>query len=134
MIGINVKTKSGIELGFDYGKSRTLSLYGNNDGRLEERNSTDLIFKAGYTMKNVYLPFIPGVEKIKKTAKKIKKKVGDPNNGSKQISFAPNILYNINKSLNARLFFDYRKNIPYSTNAYKSVNASGGIAIQFLLN
>ena len=126
-------------------------------------------------MKNVYLPFIPGVEKIKKTAKKIKKKVGDPNapsanvtkpkgndlqftldfgirdnisrtsvldlgvqgvtnNGSKQISFAPNILYNINKSLNARLFFDYRKNIPYSTNAYKSVNASGGIAIQFLLN
>lgn len=175
LIGINVKTKSGIELGFDYGKSRTLSLYGNNDGRLEERNSTDLIFKAGYTMKNVYLPFIPGVEKIKKTAKKIKKKVGDPNapsanvtkpkgndlqftldfgirdnisrtsvldlgvqgvtnNGSKQISFAPNILYNINKSLNARLFFDYRKNIPYSTNAYKSVNASGGIAIQFLLN
>ena len=26
-----------------------------------------------------------------------------------QISFAPNILYNINKSLNARLFFDYRE-------------------------
>ena len=175
LIGINIKSKKGLELGIDYSKNRLLNLAGQTEGRLNETNGYAFTFKGGYTIKDVYLSFIPGVEKMQKAAiKKLKKKSKDDqealkakkpkgndlqismdfsirrdittisildydvngaqNNGSKQISLTPNILYNINKNLNAKLFFNYRKTIPYQSGSFTTVNASGGLTVQFLLN
>ena len=173
LIGINVKTKNGIELGFDLNKTRNLQLKNGIEGQLEERNSTNYTFKAGYVIKNVYLSFIPGVKKMQKKATKKKKKGEDPKEatankpkgndlvisvdfgirdnisklfrldenieaqafeGSKQINFTPSVQYNVNKSLNLRLFVDYSKSIPYVQNSYKSVRINGGLTVQFLLN
>ena len=54
--------------------------------------------------------------------------------GSKQINFTPSVQYNVNKSLNLRLFVDYSKSVPYVQNSYKSVRINGGLTVQFLLN
>ncbi|MBK9960052.1 MAG: cell surface protein SprA [Saprospiraceae bacterium] len=173
LIGINIKTKNGIELGFDLNKTRNLQLKNGIEGQLEERNSTNYTFKAGYVIKNVYLSFIPGAKKMQKKSSKKKKKGEDPKEatankpkgndlvisvdfgirdnisklfrldenieaqafeGSKQINFTPSVQYNVNKSLNLRLFVDYSKSVPYVQNSYKSVRINGGLTVQFLLN
>ncbi|MDQ3141263.1 MAG: cell surface protein SprA [Bacteroidota bacterium] len=74
LIGLSIKTKNGIELGIDVNKNRNLRLQNSIDGQLEETNGTAYNIKAGYTIKNVYLSFIPGIEKINKNVKKKSKK------------------------------------------------------------
>ncbi|MBK9270664.1 MAG: cell surface protein SprA [Saprospiraceae bacterium] len=81
LIGLNIKTKSNIELGFDYNKSRNLSLRMALDGQLEDRTASQLTFKFGYIIKNLYLSWLPGVPKVPKiklSSKKKKKKDEDP--------------------------------------------------------
>ncbi len=80
LIGVNVKTKSGIELGFDYNKSRRLTLAPGLGGTLTENNSTNYTLKAGYIIRNLYLPWMPGIKKQpqKPASKKKRKKKEDP--------------------------------------------------------
>lgn len=83
LIGLNIKTKNNIELGFDYNKNRNLSLRMALDGQLEDRTSSQLSFKFGYIIKNVYFSWLPGMPKIpkaklKKSSKKKKKEDDDP--------------------------------------------------------
>ncbi len=73
LIGINIKTKGGLDLAFDVNKSRNLQMKSGIEGQLEERNSTGYTLRAGYVIKNVYLSFLPGAKKIKKPTKKLKK-------------------------------------------------------------
>lgn len=73
LIGINIKTKNGLDLAFDVNKSRTLTMTSGLNGQLGEMNSTGYTLRAGYVVKNVYLSFLPGVKKIKKPTKKLKK-------------------------------------------------------------
>jgi cell surface protein SprA len=54
--------------------------------------------------------------------------------GSRQYTVSPQATYSVNKNLNVRLFVDYRKTIPYVSNAYKDVRINGGLTVQFLLN
>ncbi len=57
LIGINIKTKGGLDLAFDVNKSRNLQMKSGIEGQLEERNSTGYTLRAGYVIKNVYLSF-----------------------------------------------------------------------------
>ncbi len=76
LIGLNIKTKNNIEVGFDYNKSRNLALRMALDGQLEDRTASNLTFKFGYIIKNVYFSWMPGVPKAPKikTKKSSKKK------------------------------------------------------------
>ncbi|MEP7195103.1 MAG: cell surface protein SprA [Saprospiraceae bacterium] len=65
LIGINIKTKKGLDLGFEINKNRDLTMKSGIEGQLEERNSTAYTFRAGYVVKNVYLSFLPGMKKVK---------------------------------------------------------------------
>jgi cell surface protein SprA len=180
LLGINIKTKNGIELGLDMGKMRRLSLENSLDGLLLETKNTNYTVKLGYIIRDLYLPFIPGIEKLQKIpTKKINKKkkklskdnapadqfVNKPKgndlnitvdfgfrddisyeyeldkiegnritSGSRQYTVSPQATYSVNKNLNVRLFVDYRKTIPYVSNAYKDVRINGGLTVQFLLN
>lgn len=177
LLGVNVKTKKGLELGLDFAKTRNLNLKNDIDGQLQESKNSNYTVKVGYTIKNLYLKFIPGIEKVQKPIKKkilgkkktnnapedqvINKPKGNdlqitmdfsvrddisyvyeldknikkvPTSGMRAYSFAPAATYNVNKNLNLRLFLDYRKTIPYVSNAYKDVRINGGLTVQFLLN
>ncbi|MEO6691095.1 MAG: cell surface protein SprA, partial [Saprospiraceae bacterium] len=72
LIGINIKTKNGLDLSFDVNKTRMLTMQ-SSLGTLDERNSTEYVVRAAYVVKNVYLSFLPGMKKIKKVSKKFKK-------------------------------------------------------------
>ncbi len=69
LLGVNLKTKKGFDLGLDYSKTRQLTLNSGLNGLLNENKSTTYTVKLGYIVKNVYLNFLPGAKKIKKPKK-----------------------------------------------------------------
>lgn len=74
LIGVNVKTKSGIELGLDLNKNRNLKLQNGIEGQLLETKATNYTIKAGYTIKDYYISWIPGMKALNKGVKIPKKK------------------------------------------------------------
>jgi cell surface protein SprA len=56
-----------------------------------------------------------------------------PTRGQKEITISPAIRYNLNKNINLRLFFDYRKTEPYTTTGYPITTTEGGITVQVIL-
>ncbi|MDX1407998.1 MAG: hypothetical protein R3330_07690, partial [Saprospiraceae bacterium] len=56
-----------------------------------------------------------------------------PTRGSKEISISPAMRYNLNKNVNLRLFFDYRKTTPYTTTGYPITSTSAGVTVQVVL-
>jgi cell surface protein SprA len=56
-----------------------------------------------------------------------------PTRGQKEISISPAIRYNLNKNINLRLFFDYRKTTPYTTTGYPITTTEGGLTVQVIL-
>ncbi|MEM9821212.1 MAG: cell surface protein SprA, partial [Bacteroidota bacterium] len=57
-----------------------------------------------------------------------------PTRGTKTITFNPSVDYDINKQLNARLFFDYRRTVPKNSEGFPQTNFAGGVTIRFSLN
>lgn len=73
LIGIDIKTKSDMNLNFEYRKTRELGM--NFNGKeLVESNTEEIIFGFGYTFQNVDIPFLTGSGKNKKTRSKDEKK------------------------------------------------------------
>ncbi len=56
-----------------------------------------------------------------------------PTRGQKELTISPAIRYNLNKNINLRLFFDYRKTTPYTTTGYPITTTEGGITVQVIL-
>jgi len=71
IIKIDITTINDISLNFDYGRNRTLSLDPDNQ-QINETKSSGWTAGFGYTLRDVYLSFIPGVKR--KTRKGSKKK------------------------------------------------------------
>jgi cell surface protein SprA len=57
-----------------------------------------------------------------------------PTRGSKDITISPAIRYTLNKNVNLRFFFDYRKTTPYTTTGYPITTTEGGVTIQISLD
>ncbi len=56
-----------------------------------------------------------------------------PTRGSKDISISPAISYDVNKNVNLRFFVDYRRQLPYVSNSYITVNTEGGVTVRIKL-
>jgi cell surface protein SprA len=56
-----------------------------------------------------------------------------PTRGTRSITISPAAEYQLNKQLALRLFFDYRRTEPKSTQSYPITNMNGGITIRFIL-
>lgn len=177
LLGMSVRTKSGMDLNVDFKKSRNLSLVSNiGNIVLTESKATEYVIGFNYTMKDVYLAFFYG-----KNAKRKKgpvrgsrnDKTKDPNNqakgkkekghdlnfkfdfsyrddetvnhtldieadpvptrGLKTLSISPSIDYDVNKQLNVRLFYDYRRTTPANSLSFPMTNTQGGVTIRFSL-
>jgi cell surface protein SprA len=57
-----------------------------------------------------------------------------PSRGSTTISINPSIDYQLNRRLALRLFTDYRRTIPKTSQSFPLTTINGGITIQFKLN
>lgn len=167
LIGINIQTKGGIELSFDYKKSRTLAMstVGQN---LNETRSTDVTIGVGYVIKN----FRFGGQAPRQ--QRGEREVGDTRGarpggqtasrdlrilfdfsvrddrtlqhswgldinprdtrGQRAIRIAPAVEYDLSQNLSLRLFMDYYRTVPYTTQSYPITNTQAGVRVRFTLN
>lgn len=58
----------------------------------------------------------------------------EPSRGNRTLSILPQATYQINKQLSVRLFFDYRRNVPKTSQGYPTTNIRSGITVRFSLN
>lgn len=57
----------------------------------------------------------------------------EPNRGSRRVSFAPAIQYQLSDQLSLRFFFDYNKNTPKTSQGYPTTNIRSGVTVRFAL-
>jgi cell surface protein SprA len=57
----------------------------------------------------------------------------EPNRGSRRVSIAPAITYQLNDQLSLRFFFDYNKNTPKTSQGYPTTNIRSGVTVRFQL-
>jgi cell surface protein SprA len=58
----------------------------------------------------------------------------EPTRGSRTITISPSVDYALNKQLKLRLFCDYRKTVPKTSQSYPITNINAGVTVQFSLN
>lgn len=153
LIGINIRTKSKINIRVDYNKSRTMTLSMNN-GQVTEVSSNDFVFGFGYTTKNFKMPFRVKGEKLvlpnnltfktdvsvrdTKTVQRTldseeQEGLNEVTAGNLNFQLRPNINYEYNKRLNIQLFFERSINNPKVSTSFKRTSTRFGIKLRFSL-
>ena len=149
LIGIDMTFKNTLTTSFNYKKSRTVGL-SMLDFQLSETRSTEISASLGYTLANFKLPFKIKGKKIildnnvnlrcdfslrndKSINYKLQQEIAEPTRGSKTISLSPTIDYIVNKKLNLRIFYDFRKTVPATLQSYPQTTSRGGITLRFTL-
>jgi cell surface protein SprA len=149
LIGLEATWKNSLLTNFEFKKARTVGL-SLLDFQVAETRTTEIVAGLGYALAKFKLPFkIRGERKILENDinmridfswrnditvnYRIDQNVAEPTMGAKTITIAPTIDYVINKRLNVRLFFDYRKTTPATLASYPIRNSRGGITFRFAL-
>ena len=57
-----------------------------------------------------------------------------PTRGARTISINPSVEYALNKRLSLRLFTDYRKTVPKTSQSFPITTVNAGVTVQFKLN
>ncbi len=154
LIGINVRTKSKINIRVEFKKSRLVTLNLNN-AQITEVKNNDFVFGFGYTKKKFVIPFIkprgvaielPNNITFKadftiRDAKTIQRTLETETNnalnevtaGNLNIQIRPNITYEYSKRLNIQLYFERSINDPYVTSSFRRATTAFGVKLRFSL-
>jgi cell surface protein SprA len=148
LIGVNVRTKSRMNLRFEYKTKRDLGLNISN-AQVTELNTRDWSLSIGYTKNNMKLPVKDQGRTI--TLKNdvtfrldmsvtnnstIQRKIDEVNtitNGNINFQLKPNVSYVVNQKLNIQMYLDRNINEPLVTNSFRRSNTRVGIKILFNL-
>jgi len=148
LIGVNFRTKSKLNLRFEYKTKRDLSLNISNS-QVTELNSKDWSIDVGYTKANMKMPFKDNGRVITlknditfqlnmsiANNRTIQRKIEEVNtitNGNINFQLRPNVSYSINQKLRIQGYFERTVNEPLVTNSFRRSTSRGGIKIMFNL-
>ncbi|MCP4121112.1 MAG: cell surface protein SprA [Bacteroidetes bacterium] len=147
LIGIDITWVNGLTSNFEYKRSRTLG-FSFLDYQLSENRSAEFTGSIGYNLTGITMPFkIKGKaiesdinfrfdisHRADRTVNyKIDQDIAEPTRGAKTLTFSPTIDYVVNKQLNIRLFYEFRKTTPATLASYPVTTGRGGVTIRFNL-
>ena len=147
LIGIDITWINGLTSNFEYKRSRTLG-FSFLDYQLSENRSAEFTGSIGYNLTGVKMPFKIRGKTIENDINfrfdishrndrtvnyKLDQDIAEPTRGAKTLTFSPTIDYVINKQLNVRFFYEFRKTTPATLASYPVTTARGGITIRFNL-
>jgi cell surface protein SprA len=148
LVGVNFRTKSKLNLRFEYKTKRDLSLNISNS-QVTELNSKDWSIDVGYTKANMKMPFKDNGRVITlknditfqlnmsiSNNRTIQRKIDEVNtitNGNINFQLRPNVSYMINQKLRIQGYLERTVNEPLVTNSFKRSTTRGGIKILFNL-
>jgi cell surface protein SprA len=148
LVGVNFRTKSKLNLRFEYKTKRDLSLNISNS-QVTELNSKDWSIDVGYTKANMKMPFKDNGRVITlknditfqlnmsiSNNRTIQRKIDEVNtitNGNINFQLRPNVSYMINQKLRIQGYLERTVNEPLVTSSFKRSTTRGGIKILFNL-
>jgi cell surface protein SprA len=148
LIGIDVATKKGATIHFEYKRSRLLSM-SLLDFQLSQTTSKEVVFGYGMRLKKVKLPITLFDLNKRKADMNIKMDLSlrdDRNSlmfldrrdtkdtrGSKVIGISPTIDYIYSQYLTVQLFYDRRSTVPYTSNSFPITATRAGVKLRFIL-
>ena len=148
LVGVNFRTKSKLNVRFEYKTKRDLALNISNS-QITELNSKDWSVDVGYTKVNMKLPFKDNgrVITLKNDVtfqlnmsiannRTIQRKIDEVNtitNGNVNFQLRPNVSYLINQKLRIQGYLERTINEPLVTNSFRRSTTRGGIKIIFNL-
>ncbi|OAV43071.1 cell surface protein SprA [Lewinella sp. 4G2] len=127
----------GVEIGFLQG--------GKNKRRRRDGDAGDNVGQTGANRNNsrsggrlnvsdMDIQFNFSLRDGKTYATRLNPQIREITEGSRVLSFAPSVEYQVNNLLGLRAFFDYRKTTPFNPLGFPQTAASGGIVVRFQLN
>ncbi len=150
LLGINITWKNNLTNRIDIKRSKSINMSFLNY-QMTETKTSEFTFGVGYRYKGLKLPLKnkKGKQVVLKNDLNFKldfsirdnvsiiyqldQNLAEPTRGVRIISLSPSIDYVVNDRINVRLFFDRRKSIPATTNAFPATNANMGVTIRFTL-
>jgi cell surface protein SprA len=147
LIGIDITWVNGLTSNFEYKRSRTLG-FSFLDYQLSENRSAEFTGSIGYNLTGVNLPFKIRGKTVQSDINfrfdishrndrtvnyKLDQDIAEPTRGAKTLTFSPTIDYVVNKQLNIRFFYEFRKTVPATLASYPVTTGRGGITVRFNL-
>lgn len=148
LVGINLRTKSRLNLRFDYKTKRDLALNISN-AQVTELASKDWSVEVGYTKNNMKLPFKDQGRTITlkndvtfrlnvsiTNNRTIQRKIDEVNtitNGNINVQIRPNVQYVVNQKLNVQFYVDRNVNEPLVTSSFRRATTRVGLKLVFNL-
>ena len=148
LIGVNVRTKSKLNIRLEYKTKRDLSLNISN-AQITELNSKDWSVEFGFTKNNMKLPIKDQgrIITLKNDVtfrmnvsvsdnRTIQRKIAEVNtitNGNINYQLRPNVSYVVNQKLTIQLYYERTVNDPLVTNSYRRSTTRAGTKILFNL-
>jgi cell surface protein SprA len=149
LVGINVRTKTKLNIRFEYKTKRDLAMNISN-AQITELTSKDWSIDLGYTKNNMKLPFKSQGRVITlknditfqlnmsvANNRTIQRKIDEVNtitNGNINFQLRPNVSYLINQKLRVQAYFERSVNEPLVTNSYKRSTTRAGVKVMFNLS
>ena len=148
LVGVNFRTKSKLNVRFEYKTKRDLALNISNS-QITELNSKDWSVDVGYTKAGMRMPFKDNGRVITlknditfqlnmsvANNRTIQRKIDEENtitNGNINFQLRPNVSYLINQKLRIQGYMERTINEPLVTNSFRRSTTRGGIKIVFNL-
>ncbi len=148
LVGVNFRTKSKLNVRFEYKTKRDLALNISNS-QITELNSKDWSVDLGYTKANMKLPFKENGRVITlknditfqlnmsiANNRTIQRKIDEVNtitNGNINFQLRPNVSYLINQKLRIQAYMERSVNEPLVTSSFRRSTTRGGVKILFNL-
>ncbi len=148
LIKMDLTFNNTIQASVEIKSTRNISLNFPNS-QVTESNTFEVIVGAGYTIKNVKLPFRIGGKEIKSNLnlrfdfglrdnstviRKIDTMIEQVTAGQRAINIKAFAEYQVNTSIMVRLFVDQIINNPFVANQFPTANTNAGLSIRFTLS
>jgi cell surface protein SprA len=148
LIKMDLTFNNTVQASVEIKSSRNISLNFPNS-QITESSTFEVIVGAGYTVKNVKLPFRIGGKEIKSNLnlrfdfgmrdnstviRKIDTMIEQVTAGQRAINIKAFAEYQVNTSITVRLFVDQIINNPFVANQFPTANTNAGLSIRFTLS
>lgn len=149
-LGIDITFVNSMTARVEYKRDRTLNL-GLTNSQLTEQRGNEVVFSFGYRPTKLSIPMMGGggrslvlegdiniridfsMQDRITAIRYLDRENTDPVQGQRIYQFRPTIDYMITQSLMLRIFYDYRKTIPATSNTFETIIQSGGVSLRYTL-
>lgn len=149
-LGVDITFKNNMTTKIEYKRDRTMNL-GLTNSQLTEQRGNEFVFGFGYRTTKLTIPLLsPGGRRLvldsdinfrvdfsiqeRLTAiRYLDRESTDPVQGQRIYQLRPTIDYMISEQLMLRIFYDYRKTIPFTSNSFETIIQSGGFSLRYTI-